>query len=288
MPPRIAREAEIRNPKSEIRKKSETRSPKASRRLGVFRISDFELLSGVGFRPSDFSGPFPWAGPDPVAVRGKGGWPCCADATDSRPFRRHHFHAAGSFARSSHRGDADGSTSRFGRSGDGCRSGPDVCPASRREAQPERCSLWSSAQPSPARVGRRAGPTGIHSSTARPGGEQTFLWNVRRFSGGGKLAIASYDSAGRRRSQRHLHSPRWNATPPAEGPLALPRIASCRHRALRPEPVAAPARCPGGARRNRAEKLRHAEPASKPHATATPDFSARLAIASLKQSATPK
>jgi len=57
----------IRNPKSEVRKKSEVRSPKipASKagRQETFpsnpwielRISDFELLSDFGFRVSEFN-----------------------------------------------------------------------------------------------------------------------------------------------------------------------------------------------------------------------------------------
>ncbi len=48
-----AAEAEIRNPKSEIRKKSEARNPKPDGG-GSLRISDFSLPSDFGFRISDF------------------------------------------------------------------------------------------------------------------------------------------------------------------------------------------------------------------------------------------
>jgi hypothetical protein len=49
---------EIRNPKSEIRKKPEVLNPKY-RATGLcdwalFRFSDFGILSVFGFRPSDF------------------------------------------------------------------------------------------------------------------------------------------------------------------------------------------------------------------------------------------
>src|SRR5580765_7184101 len=52
-----ARAIEIRNPKSEIRKKSECRNPKSRRAFGrelEFRPSAFGLLSDFGFRISDF------------------------------------------------------------------------------------------------------------------------------------------------------------------------------------------------------------------------------------------
>jgi hypothetical protein len=46
---------EIRDLKSEIRRKSEGRSPKAEERAKPIRFSDFGLPSGFGFRPSDFA-----------------------------------------------------------------------------------------------------------------------------------------------------------------------------------------------------------------------------------------
>src|SRR5216684_3832069 len=56
---RSIRWGEIRNPKSECRKKSECRTPKDWPRLRRhFRISDFGLLSDFGFRISDLSSHF--------------------------------------------------------------------------------------------------------------------------------------------------------------------------------------------------------------------------------------